>query len=125
MGSECSADEREFRYMSFHQAIYAIENDIKKEIDNSDLTKKKYMPFGLVNQGLCKKYKFLLNPNFDRNEARNTKFDYNDLREKTEDKDFTYINPRFGFSFPSQFIFINKDFMDIIRDYVGENIKNI
>ena len=29
MGSECSADEREFRYLLFHQAIYAIENDIK------------------------------------------------------------------------------------------------
>ena len=75
MGSECSADERETRYMSFHQAIYAIENDIKKEIDNPNLTNKKYMPFGLVNQGLCKKYKFLLNPNFDKDEARNTQFD--------------------------------------------------
>ena len=31
MGSECPTNEREFRYMSFHQAIYAIENEIKKE----------------------------------------------------------------------------------------------
>ena len=123
MGNECSADEREFRYMSFHQAIYAIENDIKKEIDNPDLSNKKYMPFGLVNQGLCKNYKFLLNENFDKDEARNTKFDYKDLGEKFEEKDFSYINSRFIFTFPSQFIFINKDFMDVIRDYVHEKYK--
>ena len=115
MGSDCSTDERETRYMSFHQAIYAIENDIKKELYNTDITKKKYIPFGLVNQGLCKKYKFLLNPNFDRNEALKKVFDYNDLVKKDEEKDFSYINKNFEFNFPSQFIFINKDFMEIIR----------
>ena len=34
MGSECSEDEREFRYLTFHQAIYAIDKDIKKELNN-------------------------------------------------------------------------------------------
>ena len=124
MGSECSPDERETRYMSFHQAIYAIENDIKKEIDNPDLTNKKYMPFGLVNQGLCKEYNFLLNPNFDKNEARNIQFNYKYLVKNDEDRDFSYINPRFEFSFPSKFMFINKDFMDVIRDNVPEKYKN-
>ena len=124
MGSECSADERETRYMSFHQAIYAIENDIKKEIDNPNLTNKKYMPFGLVNQGLCQKYKFLLKENFDKDEARNTQFDYKCLAKNDENRDFSYINPRFEFNFPSQFIFINKDFMDVIRDNIKEKYKN-
>ena len=41
-----------------------------------------------------------------------------------EYKDFSYINPNFQFSFPSQFIFINKDFMDVIRDNVPEKYKN-
>ena len=77
MGNDCSADEREFRYLLFHQAIYAIEKDIKNELDNKDITKKKYVPFALINQGLCEKYKFLLNENFDKNEARNKVFDYN------------------------------------------------
>ena len=124
MGSECSPDERETRYMSFHQAIYAIENDIKKEIDNPNLTNKKYMPFGLVNQGLCKKYKFLLNENFNKDEARNTQFDYKGLVGKLEDRDFRYVNKNFTFGFPSQFMLINKDFMDVIRDYVGEQYKS-
>ena len=123
MGSECSPDERETRYMSFHQAIYAIENDIKKEIDNPNLANKKYMPFGLVNQGLCKKYKFLLNPNFDRNEAIKKVFNYNDLVKNSEYKDFSYIFPRFKFNFPSQFIFINKVFMYVIRDNVPQAYK--
>ena len=123
MGSECSPDERETRYMSFHQAIYAIENDIKKELYNTDISKKKYQPFGLVNQGLCKKYKFLLNENFDRNEAIKKVFDYKDLVKKDEDKNFSYINPNFSFNFPTQFIFINKDFMELIRDIVPEAYK--
>ena len=33
MGSECSEDEREFRYLTFHQSIYAIDKDIKKELN--------------------------------------------------------------------------------------------
>ena len=48
---------------------------------------------------MCKKYKFLLNENFDKNEARNKILDYNDLAKKNEDKDFYYINNRFEFSY--------------------------
>ena len=29
MGSECTPDEREFRYLTFYQAIHDIEKDIK------------------------------------------------------------------------------------------------
>ena len=79
MGSDCSADEREFRYLTFHQAIYAIDNDIKKELNNTDTSKKKYLLFGLVNQGLFKKYKFLSNENFDKDEAKKTKFDFTNI----------------------------------------------
>ena len=119
MGNDCRPDDRVFRYETFHQAIYTIENDIKKELYNPDISNKKYMPFGLINQGLCKKYKFLLNENFDKNEARYKILDYNDLAKNNEKKNFSYINPRLGnFYFPSKFIFINKDFMDVICDYV-------
>lgn len=65
MRNECNADEREFKYMTFHQSIYAIENDIKEDLHSQDISKKTYHPLGLINQGICKKYKFLLNENFD------------------------------------------------------------
>ena len=123
MGSNCSADEREFRYLTFHQAIYAIDNDIKKEISNTDISNKKYLLFGLVNQGLFKKYKFLSNENFDKNEARKTKFDYKDLIKKNFDLDFRYIHKEFKFFFPTNFIFIYEDFMSVIRDYVDKEYK--
>ena len=123
MGSNCSADEREFRYLTFHQAIYTIDNDIKKELNNTDITNKKYLLFGLVNQGLFKKYKFLSNENFDKNEARKTKFDYKDLIKKNVDKKFRYINKKFDFFFPTNFIFIYEDFMSVIRDYVDNEYK--
>ena len=82
MGNECSEKERIFRYSSFHEAIYAIEDDIKKEIINPELSQKKYTLFGLINQGLLKKYKFLSNEKFDENEAKNKIFNYNDLNKK-------------------------------------------
>ena len=123
MGSNCSADEREFRYLTFHQAIYAIDNDIKKEISNTDISNKKFLLFGLVNQGLFKKYKFLSNENFDKNEARKTKFDYKDLIKKIVGKDFRYIHKDFEFFFPTNFIFIYEDFMSVIRDYVDKEYK--
>ena len=122
MGSECSSNEREFRYSLFHQSIYAIDNDIKKELENQDITKKKYLPFGLIDHSLCEKYKFLLNENFDKNEARNKIFKYEDLIKNVIDKKFRCDNHKFRFSFPSNFIFINKDFLDVISDYV--NIKH-
>ena len=40
MGNECNEDEREFRYKTFHQAIFAIEKDIENELCNFDLSKK-------------------------------------------------------------------------------------
>ena len=122
MGNDCSDDEREFRYLTFHQAIYAIDNDIKKELNNTDISKKNLL-FGLVNQGLIKKYKFLSNENFDKNEAKKTKFDYKDLIIEKTDKDFSYIHKDFIFYFPSNFIFIYEDFMTVIRDYVDKKYK--
>ena len=62
--------------------------------------------------------------NFDKDEARNTQFDYKDLVKKNEDRNFKYINKNFDFVFPSQFMLINKDFMDVICDYVGEQYKS-
>ena len=118
MGNECNEDEREFRYQAFHQAIFSIENDIKNELCKYDLSKKKYLPFGLVNKGICQKYKFLSNENFDRNEARKKEFNYKHLIKKNVDRDFSYFNKRFSFSFPSNFIFVSQDFLDVISSYI-------
>ena len=120
MGNECSEDEREFRYQTLHQAIYVIENDIKKELLNTDISTKKYIPFCLVDKGICYKYRFLLNENFDRNAAREKVFNYKDLIKKQENKDFGYINKSFAFSFPSDFMFVNQDFLDVIINYIPE-----
>ena len=120
MGSECTPDEREFRFRTFHQAIYAIEKDIKKELNNPNMKNKKYSPFALVNQGICNKYNFLLKEKFDKIEARNSIFNYKDLIEKTVERDFKINNQKFGFYFPSNFIFINKDILEVIAAYIDE-----
>ena len=121
MGNECKEDEREFRYKSFHDAIFVIENDIKNELCNYDLSKKNFLPFGLVNKGICQKYKFLSNKNFDRNEARKKEFNYKHLVKKIEDRDFKYINGNFFFHFPSNFMFVNQDFLEVISSYIPAN----
>ena len=120
MGSECSDDNRVERYKEFHNALHIIDKDIKNDLFVSDLSKKKYMPFGLVNKALCKKYKFLGNENFDRNEARTKVFNYKDLVKKTEYKNFKHINKSFGFYFPSDFMFVTKDFLDVISIYIDQ-----
>ena len=123
MGNDCDESERIFRYETFHQSIYTTENDIKKELYNPDISNKKFCPFGLINQKICRKYKFLLNPNFDKNEARKYMFNYNDLAGDSVGRDFSYIKNRFTFQFPDDIIFINKDFMDVINDYIRQKNK--
>ena len=111
------------RYEALHDAIHVIDNDIKKEMTNNNLSKKKYSSFGLLNKDLLKKYPFLLSKTFDKNTAKNIVFNYKDLIKKNEDKDYSYIDERFMYCFPTNFIFINKDFMDIICEYLNEEIR--
>ena len=120
MGSECTPDEREFRYRTFHQAIHDIDKGITKELNNPNMKNKKYSPFALINQGICNKYKFLLKEEFDQNEARKTIFNYKDLIKKTVEKNYKINNQKLCFSFPSNFLFINKDIMEVIASYIDK-----
>ena len=122
MGNECNEEEREFRYNIFHEAIYIIENDIEKELYSLDTSKKKYLPFGLVNKGLVRKYKFLLSQPLDKIQARKTKFNYNDLEKKIDKKDFSHLNMS-TFDFPSDFMFVNEDFLDVINVYIPNGYR--
>ena len=123
MGAECTSDEREIRYREFHSALHIIDKDIMKDLMNSDISKKKFISFGLINKGLFEKYKFLSKEVFDGKEARNKIFDYKDLAKKTEAKKFKHINQKFDFSFPSNFMFVNKDFLDVIQDFIDKNYR--
>ena len=79
MGNDCDSKERIFRFSEFHKVIYTIEADIKNELKNKNISSKKYNTFGLINQNLCKKYKFLLNPSFNEEEAKKFIFDNNNI----------------------------------------------
>ena len=123
MGVECSQDEREFRYKILYEALHTIDKDIKKELKNNNNQSKKYFSYGLLNKGICKKYPFLLNKNFDSKTARDKIFNYKDLITKIEAKDFSYINKLFEFDFPADFIFISNDFLEVVFGYVNDEIK--
>ena len=88
MGNECSQEEREFRYCTFHDALITIDNDIKKEMKNTNISTKKYIPYGLLSKNICAKYPFLINKNFDSTVARKKIFNYKDLMEKREENNF-------------------------------------
>ena len=49
MDNEISESERLLRYEVLHNVIHAIDNDIKNEMTNTNLSKKKYSSFGLLN----------------------------------------------------------------------------
>ena len=65
----------------------------------------------------------MLSKTFDKNTAKNKVFNYKNLIKKNEEKDNSYIDERFMYCFPANFIFINKDFMDIICEYLSEEIR--
>ena len=76
------------------------------------------------NKNLLEKYPFLKNKKFDSDAAKNVVFQYKDLIKKIEERNFYYIDKRFGFNFPENFIFINQDFMDVIFGYIDDEIKS-
>ena len=120
MGNDDKPQDREYKFRELYNGIYSIEKDILHDLSDNNYKNKKYKTFGLINKGLCKKYPYLLKNSFDYKETINYNFNNKDLPHSNEDKDFTYIHKRFGFSFPSNFIFINEDFMSIIQNYVNE-----
>ena len=120
MGTAGTLESNELKFREFHKAIYSIEKDIKKELNNNNVSSKKYMPYCLISHYILEKFPFLLNEYFDSNSLKGINFDNKYLIRKDEKKDFSHINERFGFVFPSNFIFINEDFMIVIRNYVSE-----
>ena len=123
MGYDCSNEERKIRYMAFQEALITIDKEIKKELNNPYSNTKKYNSYGLINKKICTKYPFLLNEKFDTTLSNYPIFNYKDLIKENEDKDFTYIDKKFGFRFPKDFIFVNKDFLDVICSYLDEETK--
>ena len=125
MGNEIPENERNIRFELFHESIYAIEKDIKSELWNKNIKDKKYSKFGLINQGIFKKYPFLLKEKFDKCDVKNINFKYKDLVKKLEKRDFSYFNKKFEFTFPSDFFFIRSDFMELIRENIEKGIKKL
>ena len=125
MGNNTPKDERLYKYQALHNAIYEIEKDILKDLNDKNYLGKVYHSYGLINKDICKKYPYLLKDKFDFNLTLKYNFNYNDLPHSNENKKFLKINKNFTFWFPSNFIFINQDFMYVLRDNANnKNIKN-
>ena len=125
MGNNTPKNERLYKYQALHNAIYEIENDILKDLNDKHYLGKIYHSYGLINKDICKKYPYLLKDKFDFNLTLNYNFNYNDLPCPYEEKNFQKINEYFDFWFPSNFIFVNEDFMYVLHDNVNEpKIKN-
>ena len=126
MGNDIKCEQdKECRYKELYSGIYATENDILDELKNPDYQNKKYITYGLINQGLCRKYPYLLKDKFDYNLTKNYNFKYKDILHSNVDSNFNCGGKKFGFYFPANFIFINNDFMNVIHDMVNEpQVKN-
>ena len=125
MGNNTPKDERLYKYQALHNAIYEIEKDILKDLNDKHYLGKVYHSYGLINKDICKKYPYLLKDKFDFNLIMKYNFNYNDLPCPYEEKNFQKINEYFDFCFPSNFIFVNEDFMYVLHDNVNEpKIKN-
>ena len=121
MGNDLPTEERECNYRELYNGIYSIEKDILNELKKPYSHNKSYIIYGLINKGLCQKYPYLLKEKFDYNLTLNYNFDYKDLPNSNDERDFRYFNKDFLFTFPSNFICINEDFMDLIRSSVKDD----
>ena len=93
-----------------------------KEIINSEIHKNKRMEnsfskYGLINTVWYKDYlHFLKKPNKDSNYEKKL-FKYELLHPKNDKRDYTYIG-RSTFSFPSDFVFVTQNFVNLISKYI-------
>ena len=93
-----------------------------KEIINSEIHKNKRMEnsfskFGFINTTWYKDYlHFLKKPNKDSNYEKKL-FKYELLHPKNDKRDYTYIG-RSTFSFPSDFVFVTQNFVNLISKYI-------
>ena len=120
MGNNESHEEREYKYRELYNGIYIIENDILQDLNNY-YKNKEYKTYGLINKDLCKKYPYLLNSTFDYNATKGYNFKNKDLPHTKEIKNFNYIHKGFSFAFPTNFLFINEDFMNVLQNNVKED----
>ena len=86
MGTAGTLESNELKFREFHKAIYSIEKDIKKELNNNNVSSKKYMPYCLISHYILEKFPFLLNEYFDSNCLKGINFDNKYLIKKIEEK---------------------------------------
>ena len=70
--------------MAFQEALISIDKEIKKELNNTNISLKKYTLYGLINKEICIKYPFLINEKSDTTISNYPIFNYKDLIKKIE-----------------------------------------
>ena len=80
------------------------EAEINKKIKNTFTKENDYSKYGLLNCGWFEIFKLYLNNphSLDRKQTEEL-FDFNNILPKSDKKDYSYINDRYRFSFPSNF----------------------
>ena len=105
------------------------EEEINKKIKNTFKRENDYTKYGLINCGWFEIFKLYLNNpcSLDRKQIEEL-FDFKNILPKNDKKDYSYINDRYTFSFPSNFVIVTKKFMSLISKYFyyeeQEIIKN-
>ena len=108
-----SSDAEEQKKMN--EELFKGEEIIKKQINKSNKIENEFENFVI----------FLTDP---KNENVNKNlFKYNEIHPKDDERDYTYLNPNYDFSFPSNFVFATKTFMNLISEEFNylekENVK--
>ena len=94
------------------------EAEINNKINNTFKLENNYIKYGLLNYKWFEIFKLYLNNpcSLDRKQIEEL-FDFNNLLPKNDEKDYSYINDRYRFSFPSNFVIVTKKFMSLISKY--------
>ena len=97
------------------------EKEINNELNNYKGIDKGFKKFCLVNKDWVFKYKkFLYNNLYNRNNGEDL-LDINLILKKSEKRDYSYVNKKFSFTFPTNFALVSENFINLLHKHLEKN----
>ena len=92
----------------------------KNKLNNN--IKEGFKNYGLLNINWYKNFIMFLADPKNENVNKNL-FKYNEIHPKDDERNYTYIDPKFKFILPSNFIFVTENFINLISQYFNNKEK--
>ena len=98
-------------------------NEIQRKLKEKGRTVNNYEKYGLLDYNWFVKYeKVIYNPSLYESNKKDL-FNIKDLMPKNDEKDYSFIKSSYIFGFPSNFIIVRKQLMELLSNNFKNNDK--